>query len=77
MMAHFPVSAFGRSGLFDSAMGVCPCGLGLAGAWALVGFLPSCWLEDWERLWSEPGEFSQVLGGGGEQELVLRATRTP
>ena len=52
-----------------------PCGLGLAGAWRLVGrFLRSCWLEDWGRLWSEPGKLPQVLCCGGEQELIVCPT---
>ena len=43
MTTRVPVSAFDRSGLFDAAMGARPCGLGLAGAWGLVG-LPSLML---------------------------------
>jgi hypothetical protein len=31
MTMGFPVSAFGRSGLFYPAVGVCPCGLDLVG----------------------------------------------
>jgi hypothetical protein len=36
----------------------------------------SGWLESWWWFGSEPGEFSQVLCGGGEKELILRAART-
>lgn len=35
----------------------------------------SGWLE-WDWFGSEPGEFSQVLCGGGEQEFILRTART-
>jgi hypothetical protein len=76
MTAHFPVSAFGRSGLFLIPLWACA---DVVWAWRVLrvswaAFL-SCWLESWWWFWSEPGEFSQVLCGGGEQELVLRAAR--
>ena len=40
----------------------------------LVSFLPSCWLKDQGRFWSELGKFPQVLCRGGKQELVLCST---
>jgi hypothetical protein len=36
----------------------------------------SCWLEGRGWFWPEHGEFSQILCGGSEQELVLRAAWT-
>ncbi len=37
----------------------------------------SDWWESWRRSGGERGEAFEVLGGGGEQELVVRAARPP
>ena len=71
------MSATVRSRHWLPALGVCPLRVG----WLvlLVSWIgcPSGWLGDGRRFWSEFGKFSEILGCGGEQELVLSSTRSP
>jgi hypothetical protein len=46
---------------------------GIDGAYSIRSRWLSCDLPNWAEFWSELGEFSKVLGGGGKEEFVTGA----
>ena len=53
--------------------GLFPGWLRIAGAYSIISRWLSCYLAGEVEFWSEFGKFSEVLGGGGKEELVAGA----